>query len=116
MNLPPDSEPVAKPVIIVAGPTASGKSALAVDLAERVSGIVINADSMQIYRGLEILTSAPDAAMRARAPHRLFGVLGPTNTVRPVTGAIWRSRKFIPRMKPIRCPLSWAVRGFTCGR
>lgn len=77
MNLPPDSEPVAKPVIIVAGPTASGKSALAVDLAERVSGIVINADSMQIYRGLEILTSAPDAAMRARAPHRLFGVLGP---------------------------------------
>lgn len=77
MSLPPDSEPVAKPVIIVAGPTASGKSALAVDLAERVSGIVINADSMQIYRGLEILTSAPDAAMRARATHRLFGVLSP---------------------------------------
>ena len=77
MNLPPDSDPVAKPVIIIAGPTASGKSALAVDVAERVSGMVINADSMQVYRGLEILTSAPDAKMRARAPHRLFGVLSP---------------------------------------
>jgi len=77
MNLPPDSDPVAKPVIIIAGPTASGKSALAVDVAERVSGMVINADSMQVYRGLEILTSSPDAKMRARAPHRLFGVLSP---------------------------------------
>ena len=88
MNLPVDrnpgdtalsqsAKPVAKPVIVIAGPTASGKSALAVDLAERVSGVVINADSMQVYRGLEILTSAPDAKMRARAPHRLFGVLSP---------------------------------------
>jgi tRNA dimethylallyltransferase len=77
MNLPADRNPVAKPVIVIAGPTASGKSALAVDLAERVSGTVINADSMQVYRGLEILTSAPDATMRTRAPHRLFGVLGP---------------------------------------
>lgn len=77
MSLPPDSDPVAKPVIIIAGPTASGKSALAVDVAERVSGMVINADSMQVYRGLEILTSVPDAKMRARAPHRLFGFLSP---------------------------------------
>jgi tRNA dimethylallyltransferase len=77
MNLPADHKPAAKPVIVVAGPTASGKSALAADVAERLSGIVINADSMQVYRGLEILTSAPDAAMRARAPHRLFGVFDP---------------------------------------
>lgn len=77
MNLPADHNPAAKPVIVIAGPTASGKSALAVDLAERHSGVVINADSMQVYRGLEILTSAPDAAMRARAPHRLFGVFNP---------------------------------------
>lgn len=77
MNRPANRNPVVKPVIVIAGPTASGKSALAVDLAERVSGIVINADSMQVYRGLEVLTSAPDAAMRARAPHRLFGVIGP---------------------------------------
>ena len=84
MNLPvnPDTGATAssqsvEPVIVIAGPTASGKSALAIDLAERVPGIVINADSMQVYRGLEILTSAPDATMRTRVPHRLFGVLGP---------------------------------------
>lgn len=77
MNPPDDSNPVAKPVVVIAGPTASGKSALAVDLAERLSGVVINADSMQIYRGLETLTSAPGAEMHARAPHFLFGVLSP---------------------------------------
>ena len=60
-----------KPVFVVAGPTASGKSALAVDLAEHVRGVVINADSMQISRDLEVLTSAPDAGMRSRVPHRL---------------------------------------------
>src|ERR1700761_1101050 len=59
--------------IVIAGPTASGKSALAVMLAERLSGVVINADSMQIYRDLEIVTARPDAAMLARAPHLLYG-------------------------------------------
>lgn len=77
MNLPVDHNPVARPVIVIAGPTASGKSALAVDLAESIAGVVINADSMQVYRGVEILTSAPDAKMRARVPHRLFGELNP---------------------------------------
>ena len=60
----------AKPVLVIAGPTASGKSALAVDVAERFAGIVINADSMQVYRGLDILTSAPGVSLRARAPSR----------------------------------------------
>jgi len=87
MNQPADRNPVAKPVIVIAGPTASGKSALAVDLAERIRGVVINADSMQVYRGLDILTSAPDAGMRARAPHRLFGVLGPGD---PCSAGEWR--------------------------
>ncbi len=64
-------------VTVIAGPTASGKSALALALAERVGGTVINADSMQVYRGLERLTDQPDAAARARAPHRLYGVLDP---------------------------------------
>jgi tRNA dimethylallyltransferase len=64
-------------VTVIAGPTASGKSALALALAERVGGTVINADSMQVYRGLETLTDQPDAAARARAPHRLYGVLDP---------------------------------------
>lgn len=75
-------------VLIVTGPTASGKSALAVDVAERFGGVVINADSMQIYRGLEILTSAPDQAMRARAPHRLYGILDPAE---PCSAGRWRA-------------------------
>lgn len=63
------------PVLVIGGPTASGKSALAVALAERLGGEVINADSMQIYRGLPILTAQPDAATQDRAPHRLYGLL-----------------------------------------
>lgn len=63
------------PVVVVAGPTASGKSDLALDLAERLPGAVINADSMQVYRELAVLTARPDAAALARAPHRLYGVM-----------------------------------------
>ncbi len=59
--------------ILIAGPTASGKSALALALAERLNGVVINADSMQVYRELDILTARPGAADLARAPHRLYG-------------------------------------------
>lgn len=59
--------------ILIAGPTASGKSALALELAERHGGIVINADSMQVYRDLRIITARPTAAEEARAPHRLYG-------------------------------------------
>ncbi|MEE8203452.1 MAG: tRNA (adenosine(37)-N6)-dimethylallyltransferase MiaA [Alphaproteobacteria bacterium] len=62
-------------VVIVGGPTASGKSALALDLAEALDGVVINADSMQVYRELRILTARPGPAAEARAPHRLYGVL-----------------------------------------
>lgn len=59
--------------ILIAGPTASGKSALALALAERLGGVVINADSMQVYRELDILTARPGASDLARAPHRLYG-------------------------------------------
>lgn len=61
--------------LIVAGPTASGKSAFALAIAERLGGTLINADSMQLYRDLAVLTARPDAAALARAPHRLFGSL-----------------------------------------
>jgi tRNA dimethylallyltransferase len=61
-----------KPVLI-AGPTASGKSALALALAEATGGIVINADSMQVYRDLRVLTARPTLEEEARAPHRLYG-------------------------------------------
>jgi len=62
-------------VLIVAGPTASGKSTLALALAEALNGIVINADSMQVYSDLAVLTARPGPAELARAPHRLYGVL-----------------------------------------
>lgn len=75
------------PVIVVAGPTASGKSALALGLAEAFGGTVINADSMQVYSGLEILTSQPDSAARACRPHRLYGVLDAADAC---SAARWR--------------------------
>jgi len=59
--------------IVIAGPTASGKSGLALALAERCAGVVINADSMQVYRELSILTARPTAQEEARAPHALYG-------------------------------------------
>lgn len=60
--------------LLLAGPTASGKSALALAIAERLGGTVINADSMQLYRELRIITARPTPGEEARAPHRLYGV------------------------------------------
>lgn len=62
-------------VILIAGPTASGKSALALELASAFGGTIINADSLQIYRDLRILSARPDDAALARVPHRLYGYL-----------------------------------------
>ncbi|HWP15188.1 MAG TPA: tRNA (adenosine(37)-N6)-dimethylallyltransferase MiaA [Xanthobacteraceae bacterium] len=59
--------------ILIAGPTASGKSALALALAEAIGGTIVNADSMQVYRDLRIITARPTAEEEARAPHRLYG-------------------------------------------
>ena len=59
--------------ILIAGPTAGGKSGLAVRLAERFGGVVINADSMQVYRELRILTARPKPEEEARVPHALYG-------------------------------------------
>jgi tRNA dimethylallyltransferase len=59
--------------ILVAGPTASGKSALALTLAERLCGVIVNADSMQVYRDLRIITARPTMDEEARVPHRLYG-------------------------------------------
>ncbi len=67
-------------VYVIAGPTASGKSGLALALAERAGGVVINGDSMQVYRGVERLTDQPDRETRARVPHRLYGVLDPSES------------------------------------
>ncbi|MBN9546761.1 MAG: tRNA (adenosine(37)-N6)-dimethylallyltransferase MiaA [Alphaproteobacteria bacterium] len=59
--------------VLIAGPTASGKSAAALALAEHIGGAVINADSMQVYREAPILTAQPEAEARARVPHLLYG-------------------------------------------
>ncbi len=67
-----------KPVVIINGPTASGKSALALAIATAHNGVIINADSMQIYDALATLTAQPDTNELARAPHRLYGVLDPS--------------------------------------
>ncbi|MEX2616807.1 MAG: tRNA (adenosine(37)-N6)-dimethylallyltransferase MiaA [Alphaproteobacteria bacterium] len=75
------------PVLIVAGPTASGKSALALAVAREFDGVVINADSMQVYRELRILTARPDPKAEARVPHRLYGVLSVRDTC---SAARWR--------------------------
>ena len=61
--------------ILIAGPTASGKSRLALELARSLNGIIINADSMQVYRELRVLTARPDSQQEALAPHRLYGII-----------------------------------------
>jgi tRNA dimethylallyltransferase len=59
--------------LLIAGPTASGKSALALELAEQLGGVIINADSMQVYRDLRIITARPTPEEEKRVPHRLYG-------------------------------------------
>ena len=65
--------PETKRAVLIAGPTASGKSALALRLAETFGGVVINADSMQVYRDMRVITARPTEAEEARVPHRLYG-------------------------------------------
>lgn len=72
--------------MVIAGPTACGKSALALAVAEAFDGRIINADSMQVYRELSILTARPTPADEARAPHALYGVLP---SAEPCSAARW---------------------------
>ena len=73
-------------VALIAGPTASGKSALAIGLAARLNGVVINADSAQVYRDLRILSARPTLAEEARVPHLLFGHV---DGGKPYSAAAW---------------------------
>lgn len=73
-------------VILIAGPTASGKSAVSLVLARRLGGEIVNADSMQLYRELPLLSAAPDVAVRALVPHHLYGVAG---VAEPFSVARW---------------------------
>ena len=84
-NVTPAREAVG--TVLLAGPTASGKSAAAIAIAEEFDGVIINADSMQIYDGLRVLTARPSAEEEARVPHRLYGVLDPADDC---NAARWR--------------------------
>ena len=77
----------ARRLLIIAGPTASGKSALALALAQRLGGTIINADAMQCYRELRVITARPSAADEAAVPHRLYGVRA---AAAPANAAWWR--------------------------
>jgi tRNA dimethylallyltransferase len=68
-------------LFFVCGPTATGKSTRALELARDLDGEIVNADAFQLYRGLEVLTAAPTAADQARVPHHLYGVLAPDQSV-----------------------------------
>ena len=78
--------------LIVAGPTASGKSALALELAERFGGTIINADAMQVYRELRVLTARPTPEEEARVPHALYGV---RPAAEPGSVAWWRDAALV---------------------
>ena len=67
------------PAILLLGPTAAGKSAIALALAQRFDGEIVSADSAQVYRGMDIGTAKPDAATRAAIPHHLLDVIDPTD-------------------------------------
>ncbi|WP_425500721.1 tRNA (adenosine(37)-N6)-dimethylallyltransferase MiaA [Parasphingopyxis algicola] len=81
MNMPGNSneETNGARVALIAGPTASGKSSLAMRIAERTDGVIINADSAQVYRDLRIVTARPSEAEEAALPHRLFGYIDGAN-------------------------------------
>lgn len=63
--------------VVIAGPTASGKSGLALDMAEALNGVIINADSMQVYQGMPVLSAVPSAEDRTKVPHRLYEIFSP---------------------------------------
>ena len=69
-----------RPAILLMGPTATGKSALALELAEAFDGEIVTVDSAQVYRGMDIGTAKPDAATRARRPHHLLDVVEPSES------------------------------------
>ena len=73
-------------MIAIVGPTASGKSALAMRVAERIGGEIVSADSRQVYRGMDIGTAKPSVEERARVPHHLIDVVDPGQAAAPILG------------------------------
>jgi tRNA dimethylallyltransferase len=69
---------MSRPLLVIGGPTASGKSALALELCERIGGEIVNADSQQVYGGMDVGTGKPTTAEQARVPHHLYDVAHPS--------------------------------------
>ena len=76
-----------KPILIVAGPTASGKSSLALAAADKYNGVIINCDAMQVYRELRLITARPSSEDEAKVPHKLYGVIPAAEAC---SAGIWR--------------------------
>jgi len=76
-----------KTAVLIAGPTASGKSAVAIKVARELDGVIINADAMQLYDGLRVLTSRPTEAEERASPHRLYGAVPP--------GDVWSAGRWL---------------------
>ncbi len=96
------------PVLVIAGPTASGKSHLAILVAEAFGGEIVNADSMQVYREMAILTARPSPADEARVPHHLFGV----QSITEISSAGAWLRVAVPVIDDIRRRGRWPI---VCG-
>jgi tRNA dimethylallyltransferase len=92
---PHDARPAA---LIVAGPTASGKSALALAIAHRINGTIVNADSMQVYRELRVLTARPSPEDEARVPHLLYGI----KPAEEAGNAAWWRTEALTTMEAVR--------------
>ena len=95
---------------MIAGPTASGKSRVAIELALRFGGEIVNADSMQVYQGLDIGTAKPSLAERARVPHHLLDVVPPTS---PTTPVATRARRALRPRRSTRAAAACCLTGGT---
>jgi tRNA dimethylallyltransferase len=95
------SDRPARRLVIIAGPTASGKSALALALAQHLGGTIINADAMQCYQELRILTARPSPQDEAFVPHRLYGIRAAAN---PANAAWWRTAA-LAELEPCELPI-----------
>ena len=89
------SVPLCAPIVCLVGPTGVGKTRLAVSLAERFGAEVINADSRQVYRGMDIGTAKPSADEVARVPHHLVDILDPSESFGSPYSSIWQPRRLM---------------------
>ena len=104
------------PAILLMGPTASGKSVLALSLAERYGGEIVSVDSAQVYRGMDIGTAKPDAGTRERVRHHLLDLIVRRKRILQLSSGATRSRRSPKRAPAIACRSSAAAPCCTSGR